>query len=536
MKTVWIVAISLLLISSSLVVAEDNDAKFRLYNVKGREWTLKFMDGNEEVGGSIHYEVKSVSNNVCQLKSTTITVSDKGSKKTKRDTQKFTMTEESGGNFLRPPEGAKKLREDVLTVKAGKFDCVVYDVNGETHYMSKAFPGLLVKRIQPGYLDLVLVEFETMDGDPPTTTQAPPKEEPAPATKGEGGGRILPPFTPWPSATPDHRLYKKDGREWEVMERRFKDDKWQDSVKVTHEITGLEGTKATEKVTRRSATDKKADPVVRENDIPFGPPGAKYAGLARRGDFQYAIYADRKIKVEAGVFDCYVIIAYRNRGRVVDRSIYYISKAYPGLQVYVSFAGHQEELMKFERDKDDKGEGKETHEILDAEDFILPEGSAQPAKEEPEDPPAKAELNWSLYENVGRKWMLKRTSMIAGKEQVGYTSYEITDLGLDSCKLKTIALDAKKKAINGDGNTMEIQFNADNAMWCGPIANQEKTGEETIEAAGQKWECIVYKDTKSVKDATTTSWMSKKYPGLWVKMTTKGKYNDSTTELVEFKD
>lgn len=537
MKIFWTAAVSLLVAASSIVTAEDVNKKFCLYNTKGREWTQHFFDGAAQLDDSIHYEIKSVKNNVCEVKETTVTVTDKGRKKTKNETFKFTMDEKNGGGWVNPPEGAKKLRDETIQVMAGKFDCTVYDVAGETHYMSKVFPGLLVKRIQPGLCDLILVEFDLLDGDPPTSAQAAtPKENPTAGPGKVGGGRVLGPWEPWPKSVQDFRLYKTVGRKWEIIERVNKDTKWEDSIENTYEITGIEKATAKMKVIRRDLQDKKADVVKKEEDVVLGGNApSKYAGIDRRPGISYAAFPDRKIKVKAGVFDCFVVIAFRNQGRITERDIYYVSKEYPGLQVFAEKFGRQYELVKFERDKDDKGEGKDAEEILSADSFILPEGAEPPAEEKPEEP-VTAELNWSLYEKVGRKWTLKRTSIIAEKEQVSYTDYEVTDLGLDSCSLKATALDAKKKPAVGGGNVIEIQFNADNAYWCGPIATQEKTGEETIEAAGQKWECIVYKDTKSVKDAVTTSWMSKKYPGLWVKSTTKGKYNDSTTELVEFTD
>ena len=61
-------------------------------------------------------------------------------------------------------------------------------------------------------------------------------------------------------------------------------------------------------------------------------------------------------------------------------------------------------------------------------------------------------------------------------------------------------------------------------------------GVRRIDAAGRKWDCIVYVDKKTLKNATMTNWMSKEYPGLLVQVTVKGKYNDSKEILTEWKD
>lgn len=136
---------------------------------------------------------------------------------------------------------------------------------------------------------------------------------------------------------------------------------------------------------------------------------------------------------------------------------------------------------------------------------------------------------YTIYRTVGNKWKLKSTTTIEGMDPLAsFTAYEVLEVNDDGAKVKFTFLDA-------DGSEMmfyemEIPFTTADDM--GEAVDEPETTDETITVEAGEFEC-----TKMVTQAggsTTTSWMSKKHPGLVVKAETSDGAGDTTTELVEY--
>lgn len=150
------------------------------------------------------------------------------------------------------------------------------------------------------------------------------------------------------------------------------------------------------------------------------------------------------------------------------------------------------------------------------------------------------ELDWTwLYRKVGRSWMHKNVSGYSGDDEnnnVSYTKWEVTEVHEDYAMCATSMLDKDKKPFTGM-KSIQTKLDFKPAESAGQAPEMEKR-EETIKLLGKEWETVAM--TSEIGGTTTTSWMSKKYPGLVLKMESKLEIGDkdwvTTMELVEFSD
>jgi len=136
---------------------------------------------------------------------------------------------------------------------------------------------------------------------------------------------------------------------------------------------------------------------------------------------------------------------------------------------------------------------------------------------------------YALYKKKGRTWTHKSSIKIAGMDDmVNHMKYEVTEVADDHAMYKVWMLDKDKKAMAGmpEPTPTRIDFAKPNDAPASPDAPKVETKDETVEVAAGKFECIAY------DFSGTKSWMSKKYPGLLVKMESE----TMTMELIEFKD
>ncbi len=134
-----------------------------------------------------------------------------------------------------------------------------------------------------------------------------------------------------------------------------------------------------------------------------------------------------------------------------------------------------------------------------------------------------------LFRKKGRTWTHKSVTKLAGIDDlVSYMKYEITDVADDHAMYKAWILDKDKKPMAGmpEPTPMRIEFREYDQPAPDPRQPVQKAEEETITVEAGKFECL------KTDVAGTKTWMSKKYPGLMVKM--EGASN--TMELIEYKD
>lgn len=136
---------------------------------------------------------------------------------------------------------------------------------------------------------------------------------------------------------------------------------------------------------------------------------------------------------------------------------------------------------------------------------------------------------YALYKNKGRTWTHKSVTKVAGMDDmVSFMKYEVTEVADDHAMYKMWMLDKDQKPMAGmpEPTPTKVEFKKVEAT--APVANAPKVEvkEESIEVKAGKYDCTV------TEMSGTKTWMSKKYPGLMVKM--EGASN--SMELVEFKE
>ncbi|MBX3474130.1 MAG: hypothetical protein KF754_07085 [Planctomycetes bacterium] len=394
----------------------------------------------------------------------------------------------------------------------------------------------------PSATCLVLVFAATINVDAQAKSRDPEVNRPAVEAKYKDA-RVLKAKEQVPAGELDFALFKMKGRKWQIANYRLplRGMKGGPTLTGTTEYEILEVTEKSASVQFdwKGGDGKSLNKKPALEEVTFTKDSAWKVAFIQGHNTVSVQLPDQTIKVKAGTFACYLFGQINVDGdepQMVELSWY--SKKYPGLQVMRESSTGRSELLEFQRDKGDKDDkGAETPRKLEfaGKAADKPEAPKEEVKEPGQGEPKQA-LNWALFESRGRKWTSMRTSIVAGKPVVTHTLSEIVTASAKSCQLWTQALDKDKNPIEGAENTLTIEFKAENAYWVTPLATYKKVREEKLAAAGQDWDCIVYEDKTSMKDAVTTAWMSKKYPGLWIKMTTKGKHIDATDELIEFKD
>lgn len=131
-----------------------------------------------------------------------------------------------------------------------------------------------------------------------------------------------------------------------------------------------------------------------------------------------------------------------------------------------------------------------------------------------------------LYKKKGRKWTAKTTTKLEGMDDIiSYFKAEVIKVGANSATVSYTVLDKDRKPMAGlPANETEIEFREAEDDW--GDRPEVKTTEETIKVEAGEFECTV------TEVSGTKSWMSKKYPGLLVKMES----GSMTTELIEYVD
>ncbi len=142
---------------------------------------------------------------------------------------------------------------------------------------------------------------------------------------------------------------------------------------------------------------------------------------------------------------------------------------------------------------------------------------------------------FALYKKQGRTWTWKSTSKMAGTENVAYMKYEVIKVADDHAMVKMTMLDKDKKPNEYvKPQEQKIEFKTAEGGEAEGEAPEVETTDETVKVEAGEFECT--KTEMESNGTKTTSWMSKKYPGLLVKATSKTDSYESTMELVEFKD
>ncbi|MBX3459303.1 MAG: EF-hand domain-containing protein [Planctomycetes bacterium] len=153
--------------------------------------------------------------------------------------------------------------------------------------------------------------------------------------------------------------------------------------------------------------------------------------------------------------------------------------------------------------------------------------------EKPTEKPANDPLanydEWGVYRKAGRSWMLK-VEVDFGFKNVSYTKTEVLESGEDSAKVRETTLNDKKEAIKGSpARERTVKFKKSDRGEKSPTVT-----DETIKVEAGEFDC--YKVTVETAGGKTTTWTSKKHPGLVVKFETEARGGKTTGELVEFKE
>jgi len=154
-------------------------------------------------------------------------------------------------------------------------------------------------------------------------------------------------------------------------------------------------------------------------------------------------------------------------------------------------------------------------------------------KEEPKKEASEAVDAYALYKKKGRTWTWKSVSKYSGFEMVAYTKQEVVEVTDTKAKIKTTSMDKDKKETYSSEYEIEFSTTTTDGTKDGTAKAPEMT-EEKIKVEAGEYEC--QKWTSEAAGNKTTSWTSKKYPGLLVKSESKSDAGESVMELVEFKD
>ncbi|MBE7492853.1 MAG: hypothetical protein HS108_14015 [Planctomycetes bacterium] len=185
-------------------------------------------------------------------------------------------------------------------------------------------------------------------------------------------------------------------------------------------------------------------------------------------------------------------------------------------------------LMKF-----NLGTGDSTttwHDSMDALKKANKDITFEAAKDKEKETGAPADP-YALYRKKGRNWTTRMTVSMEGVTPfVNYSKTEVVTVEKDYAEIKMYFLDKDKQPMPGmpEPEPVRVEFKqADPAV---PPAEQPavETTEETIKVEAGEFVCY----RVSIPDSGITSWTSKKYPGLAVKMESK----TMTMELVEFNE
>jgi galactitol-specific phosphotransferase system IIB component len=155
-------------------------------------------------------------------------------------------------------------------------------------------------------------------------------------------------------------------------------------------------------------------------------------------------------------------------------------------------------------------------------------------KEEPKKEAASDVDAYALYKKKGRTWTWKISAKYSGYESVSYTKQEITEVTDKKATIKTTSMDKDKKETYSSSYDIEFTTTTTDGTAKDAAPKAPEITEETIKVEAGEYEC--QKMTTEANGMKSTSWTSKKYPGLLVKSESKSDAGESTMELTEFKD
>jgi hypothetical protein len=136
-----------------------------------------------------------------------------------------------------------------------------------------------------------------------------------------------------------------------------------------------------------------------------------------------------------------------------------------------------------------------------------------------------------LYRVAGRTWLMKRTpkpGQEGGDETVTYHHHEIKNAYPEKAEMAQTSLDSGRKAAEGGGYLMTIEFKPDAPVFKDPIGFKKGKVEKVKTDAGT-FECTVW-SSLGREDGDAYIWRSNDFPGLVVKQDDRF----GTREVIEF--
>ncbi|MCB9894757.1 MAG: hypothetical protein H6839_09925 [Planctomycetes bacterium] len=131
---------------------------------------------------------------------------------------------------------------------------------------------------------------------------------------------------------------------------------------------------------------------------------------------------------------------------------------------------------------------------------------------------------YALYKSKGRIWVVKND--FSGN--ISHSKTEVVEVADDHAMVKMWTLDADMKPMAGmpEPEPTKIPFTKADTTAPADAAPKVETKDETVKVGAGEFECTM------TEVSGTKTWMSKKYPGLMVKMESAA----GKSELVEFKE
>ncbi|MCB9932545.1 MAG: hypothetical protein H6841_03895 [Planctomycetes bacterium] len=143
------------------------------------------------------------------------------------------------------------------------------------------------------------------------------------------------------------------------------------------------------------------------------------------------------------------------------------------------------------------------------------------------------DLNFALFQKVGRRWTIKLTFQDGKQEASGRFENRVLRCDEEGAVVLTRFYGPSGKLVVSA--KLAIAFTPEFEALLQPAPNAEKKGEETVKVAGRKWICDVY-TMKLEGGVEGEEWMSRDMPGLRLKSSAMKGGRKIAFELTEFKD
>ena len=489
----------------------SHEGALRQYEVRGRSWRVDVTNADGKLVRYTEVSVAATRKDGCTLTVKTSIYGKMDGKPAKWETQQK-QSEVSFDKSAYGGEGWSYVGEETIKVKAGTFHCrKLQFTRGSgrspevlTYWASSAFRGLNVK-IEAEKETTELVSFDSKPGDPDLTKSTLKTSSKGTSDEGDAPKDAEPPEPELSDQT--EVVYVKKGRKWS-FERTVTSTPKKGKSRMTQKTTSnFEVIEAYEKYAKVTQTDYDAD-----GEELWSLPGTITAyEPARTPPPNFVALRYEDLSAAGKKWSCTVYRIDNGEHSPSDTTVW-LSNVYLGLEV------------KRETVVGSSGEGKSVTltVLVSADGFDLPTlGGIRPEIPEPptpevEDDPDKAD--WSLFRKRGRKWIIKNQDAVGTGGIESYMEYTVKKTSTKGCEVHWRHLTANRKPVGGEGQgTYEIDFkNKDHMHWVWQGKAFKSIGEETIEAAGEKWECQIYV-TRNFGEKDGKTWISKKYPGLRVK-------------------